>query len=196
MVDRMRKRGILYGLALNDANYPLSRKVNGSTERCPFYCKWVGMLERCYSEPFKIKWPTYAGCTVCDEWLTFSKFKSWMEKQDWQGKQLDKDILVKGNKVYSPETCVFVSAEINYFVRDSSGSRGEYPIGVSWHKINKKFVAQCKNPITKKGEQIGFFDNVEDAHMAWRRAKHKHAMALASKCDDSRVSDALIARYA
>ena len=73
------------------------------------------MLQRCYSESHLVRQPTYKGCSVCEEWLTFSNFKSWMEQQDWEGKQLDKDLLVYKNKIYSPETCVFVSSVINSF---------------------------------------------------------------------------------
>ena len=75
--------------------------------------------------------PTYKGCSVSEEWLRFSNFKRWMEKQDWDGKQLDKDILFEGNKVYSAETCVFVTSVVNSFTSDSGAKRGEWLIGVS-----------------------------------------------------------------
>ena len=110
--------GTVYGVGTNDAGYAIQvmesvRGANGKPKQriiwfCPFYRRWVHMLERCYSERYQEKKPTYIGCTVCEEWLRFSNFKSWMETQDWEGKHLDKDLLVEGNKIYSPDTCILV----------------------------------------------------------------------------------------
>ena len=88
------------------------------------------MLARCYSAKFQEHCPTYTGCTVAEDWLKFSNFKDWMEKQQWEGKQLDKDILFEGNKVYGPDTCVFVSPMVNTFTIDSGAARGKWLIGV------------------------------------------------------------------
>jgi len=123
----------------------------------PFYSRWKGMLVRCYSAKYHAKRPTYIGCTVCDEWLTFSNFKSWMEKQDWKGKELDKDILVIGNKLYSPELCVFVTKLTNSFILDRASSRGSYPLGVYFDKKEGKIRAICKNPFSGKCEHLGYF---------------------------------------
>lgn len=80
------------------------------------------MLERCYSEKLLESNPSYIGTSVCSEWLYATAFKEWMEKQNWQGKSLDKDIIVPGSKLYSPDTCAFVSQATNLFVtaRDAS----------------------------------------------------------------------------
>lgn len=135
---------LVCGVGINDADYVVQRKetigyVNGKHKQklvwtCPYYRVWTNMLVRCYSTKKQEKYPTYKGCTVSDEWLTFSVFKSWMEKQDWDGKQLDKDLLFEGNKVYSAETCVFVTKEVNMFTTERCAARGEWPIGVNWHK--------------------------------------------------------------
>lgn len=111
-----RKIGIVFGVGINDVGR-VSNNKNGANYRCPFYARWHSMITRCYSEKFQYKNPSYIGCSVCDEWLTFSNFKRWMEQQDWHGKDLDKDILVKGNRVYSPETCMFVDRKTNISVR-------------------------------------------------------------------------------
>lgn len=103
----------VYGVGINDANYQITPIINGRQVMCPIYQAWSGMLERCYSGKYQAKKPTYIGCAVCNEWLTFSKFRAWMLKQDWQGKQIDKDIRVKGNKIYSAETCMFVTNKEN-----------------------------------------------------------------------------------
>lgn len=85
------RRKIL-GVAINDAEYVVTAKVDGVKISCPYYKVWANMLQRCYNKKEQERYPNYAGCTVCDEWLTFSTFKSWMERQDWRGKHLDKDI--------------------------------------------------------------------------------------------------------
>lgn len=201
----MRTRGLVFGVAFNDADYDITRydvvlSKDGERKRkqvwmCPFYRTWVEMLRRCCSEKLKAKRPTYKLCTVCDEWLTFSNFKVWMEAQDYEGKQLDKDLLFQGNKVYSPTTCVFVSRAVNAFVIESNASRGEYLIGVSWHKAIQKFMATCSNPISKKGETIGYFTSEVEAHQAWLKRKLQHAKMLAAEHDDPRVAKALVERY-
>ena len=153
------------------------------------------MLKRCYSAKLQECYPTYRGCTVSEDWLVFSKFKAWMEKQDWEGKDLDKDILIEGNKVYSAETCVFVTRMVNTFIIDSGAARGEWKIGASWHKKKNKFQSMCKNPFTKKLEYLGYFDCEQAAHEAWRKRKLELAHELAAIQTDPRVAKALIDRY-
>ncbi len=107
------KRSGVCGIGINDADYKVLPRVNGKQLICPYYQRWVSMIKRCYSEKTQERQPTYKGCTVCDEWLTFSNFKVWMEKQDWRGKQLDKDVIMSGNKVYSPDYCSFITQKEN-----------------------------------------------------------------------------------
>lgn len=107
------KRKLIYGVALNDSWYNVNYKSVGVTFSCPYYTRWVAMLRRCYSSSYKAKKTTYRDCSCCDDWLVFSVFRSWMEQQDWEGKELDKDIRVRGNKLYSPTTCLFVSTKDN-----------------------------------------------------------------------------------
>ena len=105
---------LVYGVGINDAEYVVVKReevgnVDGKRKRktvwrCPFYKTWSSMLRRCYSTKYQERCPTYMGCSVSEEWHTFSVFRNWMESQDWQDTQLDKDLLVEGNKVYSPET--------------------------------------------------------------------------------------------
>lgn len=191
-----RKRTLVHGFGINDANYNVMSRINGCQVMYPFYRRWANVLERCFSKKLKDKYPSYIGCSIHHEWLTFSKFKAWMEKQDWRGKELDKDLLIPRNKTYSPEACVFVDVMTNLFTTDSAASRGEWPIGVSFCKRSKKFLSQCCNPFSKKREFLGYFTCPEQAHEAWRRRKHELACQLASLQADNRVGDALRARYA
>lgn len=115
--------------------------------------------------------------------------------QDWQNKQLDKDLLIEGNKVYSPETCVFVSGMVNTFTTDCSAARGEWLIGVYWDKKSDKFQSRCSNPFTKKREYLGYFDCELEAHETWLKRKLELAYELSSIQVDQRVAEALIERY-
>jgi len=129
------------------------------------------MLNRCYGKVHQDKFPTYKGCTVCDEWLVFSNFMLWMENQDWVGKQLDKDILIQGNKIYGPDTCLFVPEKINYLFCSSAERKGEYPIGVSLFKRDGTFKAQCK--LNGKQMHIGYYKTVSAAFDAYKQFKYK-----------------------
>ena len=187
----MGARGLICGVGINDADYDISRVVNGVDVKCNFYKRWYYVLNRCYSEKVHARQPRYVGCSVSNDWLTFSNFKRWMEKQDWHGKQLDKDILIRGNKVYSEGACVFVSATVNSFV---VGDDTDFS-GATWCKRELKFRAQCRNPITGKNVQLGYFSCRHEAHLAWKKRKHEYACQLAGLQTDERVANALRTRY-
>lgn len=191
----MRKRSLTFGVGINDADYDVNPTILGEQVNCPYHARWRNMLNRCYNKKYHEKQPTYIGCTVCEEWLTFSNFKAWMEKQDWVGKELDKDILVEGNKEYSPENCLFVSSDTNKLLTDRANDRGDCLLGVTLHKRDRKFQARCSNG---KGRQIqlGYFDDEISAHLAWKAYKHKLACKLADEQTDSRVAEALRKRFA
>ena len=100
------------------------------------------MLVRCYSDTSKKKNPTYEGCEVSENFKSYEYFYDWCQKQigfankDWH---LDKDLLVKGNKIYSESTCIFIPSEINLLLTKCTASRGEHLIGVCWDKAKKAF---------------------------------------------------------
>lgn len=180
---------LVYGKGINDSTEPTEKRINGKRVICPFYETWRGMLKRCYSDKCLSKHPTYVGCTVCDEWLYFSKFKSWMQSQDYNNKPLDKDLLVQDNKIYSPDTCVFVSREINNFLTTRAKVRGDYPIGVSLSKTGK-YVSQLRE--NGKLKYFGSYDTPMEAHYQWQINKILHAEALIAKTDDARVAGGLM----
>jgi hypothetical protein len=183
---------IRFGVGINDADYNLGYVLeSGRRILCPFYKRWDAMLTRCYSEDSLAKWPTYNGCSVCEEWLLFSNFKKWMISQDWEGNHLDKDILIPGNKIYSPETCCFISPEVNTLLVYSKTRIGKYPIGVSYHKASKKYFAQCA--ASGKHVNIGIFDTAEDAENAYRTYKSNHVKEVALlHIEDKKLYAALI----
>ena len=173
----------VYCVGYLGANTDAPTKVNG--RNCTLYTKWTGMLKRCYSEKQQIKQPTYIGCTVSDEFKDYSKWVEWYDncpyKQD--GWHLDKDLLIKGNKVYSEYTCVFLPKEINLALTTSSKSRGEYLIGVCWHKASKSFVAQV-NRNKGKPERLGYFKTEIEAFNSYKKAKEEYLKELADKYKD------------
>ena len=207
MGERMKTKTkrLVCGVGNNNADYVVQKfepigRVGGKQKQklvwcCPYYRAWKSMIERCYSDKFQEKYPTYKGCSVSNEWLTFSNFRAWMEKQDWEGNQLDKDILSIGNRVYSAKTCVFVSPMVNIFTIDSGATQGEWMIGVNWDKQAGKFRAQCSNPFTKKQENLGLFTCEQQAHQAWAKRKLELAHELAAIQEDPRIAKALIDRY-
>lgn len=96
------------------------------------------MLERCYDPYYMNKYPTYIDCYVCKEWHCFQNFAEWWEENIYdcnnEEMHLDKDILIKGNKMYSPKTCIIVPQRINLLFTKRQNERGKYPIGVREHK--------------------------------------------------------------
>lgn len=191
---------LLYGFGIMDANYKVYKtaKINGKKKiiwTCPFYSKWTSMFKRCYNEKSLAKQPTYKGCSVVPEWHYFMTFRAWMEKQDWQNKHLDKDVLFPGNKIYGPDTCVFVDAKVNLFISERQNHRGQWPIGVHFMKAVGKFQANCKDVITGKRKHLGLYFTPEEAHKAWLTFKLEQAKILADEQKDARVSKALIERY-
>ena len=200
----MKTKRLVHGVGVNDADYVVCERVTiGYKEgkqkqkvvwECPFYLKWRDMLRRCYSLKLQEKYPRYSGCKVCDDWLYFSKFKTWMETQEWEGKQLDKDILSHGNKIYSPTTCVFISKRLNVFLTERNHYRGEYLIGVSKTARDKgKYRADCNDGAGQRF--LGLFDTELEAHQAWLTCKLEIAYRLAEQEKDPRIASALIARY-
>lgn len=165
-----------------------SRDENG--EILDSYKCWYTMLSRCYSAKVQEKHPTYKGCYVCDEWLYYPNFKNWYNENyyeiDNKTSQIDKDILVKGNKIYSSDTCVFVPSFINTLFIKCQKTRGELPIGVHYHKRDKKYMARLR--VFKDGKEtrkyLGSFDTADEAFKAYKKAKEDYIKEVADEYKD------------
>lgn len=183
------KRKPVFGVGINNSAYKVYAQINGKQVACPYYRRWVDMLQRCYCPKFQEKNPTYIGCAVAKEWLTFSAFREWMAAQDWAGKQLDKDLLVPNNKEYSPGNCLFVSSAINNILTDSAAKRGGLPQGVCWHKMTGKYRAYCR--VNGRQKYLGYFDKVKDAEVAYLEFKSELVIQTA-EFEDGSTRGALI----
>jgi hypothetical protein len=161
---------------------------------CPFYKAWISMISRCYSKNSIKKYPTYADCSVVSEWHTLSKFSEWMAIQDWRGKDLDKDLLVSGNKVYGPDTCVFVSSYINTMITGTTKSRNDLPIGVSVFcrpykdgGVRYKATASFRS----KATHIGYYRTPEEARKAYKIKKAEYMFSVADFSEENKSESIL-----
>ena len=188
----MALRKLVRGVGVNDADYAVAAMIGGHKMTCHFYAIWVDMFTRCYSKKYHSKKPTYIDCEVDKEWHLFSNFRRWMESQDWNEKEIDKDILIIGNKMYSPKTCVFVEKSINALLTHIRSSKGIYPVGVNFndgHK-SKKYISRCL--VDGKRKHLGRFATPEEAGSAYNAAKHGEIMRVALLQKDERIKSGLI----
>lgn len=159
------------------------------------YQVWCDMIIRCYSKNSASKTPTYKDCYVCDEWHNFQNFAEWHKRESKGGVeklQIDKDLKLIGNKVYSPETCILVSHQVNSFTTDRRASRNGSLIGASWSKQKGKYASYCNRPFSDKMDYLGYFDSEIAAHMAWRNRKYEYAIMLANQQEREEVKAALL----
>ena len=153
---------------------------------------WKNMLKRCYSEVSFKKSPSYEQCLTSETFNHYQQFKTWCNQQLGFGNtgwELDKDILVKGNKVYSEDTCCFVPKEINLLLVKHDKGRGNYSLGVDYHKSRKQFRARCSD------KHLGWFNTEIEAFNAYKTAKEDYIKSLANKWKDQidpKVYDALM----
>ena len=167
------------GVGILGTKYPPSMSGRNTKE----YDLWKSMLRRCYSDAYKKKNPTYEGCKVSDNFKYYEYFYEWCHKQigfDVNGFELDKDLLIKGNKVYSEDSCVFIPPEINLVLVKRTISRGNHLIGVSWNNASKAFVAQV-NKNKGKQEYLGSFKTELEAFEAYKEVKENYIKEQAEK---------------
>ena len=165
----------------------LKHRVNGiGNKRTKQYNAWVNMLTRCYSEKYLKEHPTYSGCNVSKLFECYSDFYDWCESQTGFGEfgfQLDKDLLIKGNKLYSENTCVCIPQEINKIFTKRNNLRGDLPIGVYYNDDMRKFSATV-NLNTGKPVRIGFYNTEVEAFNAYKEVKEEHIKNMADKWKD------------
>jgi len=176
---------LVHGLGFNSGEYP-AYILGKPTEE---YDSWKSMLSRC-SEAFWVKNPTYVGTTCSENFKSYSYFYKWYHQQQSKGARdvkgnkwcLDKDILVKGNKLYSEDTCVFVPQRINTLLINSGAIRGEFPVGVTLDKRGTKYTARCCGADGRK--VLGYFNTAEEAFHAYKVFKENLIKQVANEYKD------------
>lgn len=158
-------------------------KYNASINRkcTKYYDVWKGILERCYDPKYIEKRPTYIGCEVHESWHDFQVFAKWADENYYEieGERiaLDKDILCKGNKIYSPDTCVFVPTRINSLFTKNNKCRGNLPVGVSYK--NQKYVTSCNT--NEKRKHLGYYNTPEEAFQVYKKFKEQYIKEVAEE---------------
>jgi len=184
----------VYGVGFIGAGKYTSQIVRGNNNPC--YDSWKDMLKRCYSEDTRSR-KYYFGCTVDNEWLNYQNFAEWYYSNiKCSGRvEVDKDLLIKGNKIYSAKTCSLVPQQINtLFSGAGKKYRGKYPLGVHFSKERKQFAARLE----RRGEaktHLGWFTTAEDAFLCYKHHKEIHVKETANKFKDmisEEVYDALM----
>lgn len=168
---------MVYGVGIAGNKYKTVDENSKSTRE---YMTWYHIIQRCYSDKLKEKQPTYRDIVVCSDWLLYENFYEWLHSQPnfdkwYYGKRwaVDKDILVKGSKIYSPETCCLIPQNVNCLFLKREAERGEYPIGVRYRE-DKGFVAFCRNPFIDKSEEIGSYSTPKNAfYLGYKPYKEK-----------------------
>lgn len=162
-------------IGINDAKYSITN--------CPYYRKWRGIIERCCHNN------RYKNHVICDEWIYFSNFKLWMENQDWENKILTKTLLSPKNNLYSPDYCVFVDHEIANIISIPNKRKYNYPIGVFYDSLAKKYVSRFNN---SKKLSTKYFKTISEAHKFWQLCKIKHIIEFANQQSDTKIIKALL----
>lgn len=142
---------------------------------------WGKMLARCYCPLTQEKKPSYVGCSVDERFLNFQEFAAWASRQVGVdlGWQLDKDILVIGNRVYGPDTCVMAPPELNKAMRRVAIKKDGLPIGVTLTQKGKPYRSVVR--LNNDRLDLGRYDTIEQAYLVHLEAKCRHMRYLANK---------------
>lgn len=178
----------VYNIGIIGNKYPI--RINGNIIK--EYQAWHDMMQRCFSNSYR----TYEDVTCCDEWLLYENFYEWLHSQENFNKWLlgdkwavDKDILIKGNKVYSPKTCCLVPHNVNSLFVKRDMNRGNLPIGVSLPSGRNKYLAHTSKNDGCKSMYLGFYDTIESAFNAYKKYKEQHIKNVAKKeFDDGNIT--------
>ena len=168
---------VMYGLGYHGILY-----TNSDEES---YKRWHVMMNRCYNEKVHELYPEYKDCFVCDEWLNYSNYKLWYNEHQQEINafdetfDMDKDILIKGNKIYSPETVCFVPHVINTLFVNGRNNRGDYPLGVYYENDRKKYRAGIS--FLGKRIKLGTFDTAEEAFARYKEYKEDFIKDMAEQ---------------
>ena len=190
-IKGLQRSNVLRG-TVNDYMYPNVEGVGilgvPKSEVCSkslSYDRWKKMIVRCYSENYHSIRGSYKDCSVCDEWLNYSNFKSWFALNYKEGYDLDKDLLVQGNRVYSPETCCFIPPKLNSLIVEKQ--RGTCGMGVSKRRKKNSSEYNGLYNISFAGKYIGRVSNQEQAENLYKEFKKLYFEEYADIAEESGI---------
>lgn len=162
-----------------------SKTVNKMSKE---YIAWYNILVRCYEEKIYNKYQSYEQCEICEEWKYYWNFYDWLHSQSnfekWKNGTswaVDKDIIIKNNKIYSPQTCCLVPKEVNNLLLKSEQTRGDLPIGVTYRKSDGMYEAQCSDPFLNKYITIGIYNTPQQAFKYYKQYKENILQRMANQ---------------
>ena len=151
------------------------------------YKIWNHMFQRCYNEKIRHKNVSYKDCTICEEWHNFQNFCKWYDENYYEingeRMEVDKDILIKGNKIYSPENCVLVPKIINGLFERCFTTNRKLPLGVSYAQDRNKFQATCSNG-NQKTIHLGFYSSIKESFYVYKVYKEQLIKQIADEYKD------------
>lgn len=177
--NNRRGKILVWGIGINDVDAPTRWMENGKWVKDPYYSLWKGILERSYNPEYKKRNPTYISCTTHPDWHRFSKFKEWVDNQpqkDWRVLYLDKDLRVKGGKVYGPDTCCFLTPQENTIFRLSGNQLGSCRYRNDCAKSPWESLTNIGHRI--KGMYLGCYTTKEEAVVVAGRESIKRIMEV------------------
>lgn len=170
-------------------------KVSEKQKMTIYYQHWQSILQRCYDDKFQNKYPSYKGCIICEEWLNYQTFAKWFDENYYKVENdrmcVDKDILIKNNKLYSPDTCLIVPNRINTLFLKNDANRGKLLIGLDLHvyKDNIRYRAKCGR------KSLGIYSTQEEGFYVYKDAKENKIKSIAEEYKNKipkKVYDALL----
>tara|TARA_R100000988_G_scaffold9434_1_gene5332 strand:- start:15 stop:758 length:744 start_codon:yes stop_codon:yes gene_type:complete len=184
-------RELIYGVGINDVMIPYFTESR-------IWRQWGGIIRRTDKrDPNMHNYESYKDCTLDPRWYKLSVFKEWIEQwDDYGNKEVDKDILITGNKIYGPDTCLMVRPIVNSWFRPNA-AKGDLPRGVSWNtawrrgKSPNPYSAQI-TPIGGKRTGLGYYSTVEEASIVFESARKEQLKILIETETDLTVKNALI----
>jgi len=176
---------------INDSIYQMREEIDGITYLCPLYSTWAGLKDRTNK-----KVEGYEDCSICEDWRRYSNFRAWMVEQDWEDQEIDKDILIPGNRHYSPDTCAFVSRRMNNLFKTVHGSTSDLPMGVHYDNEPRRRNKPYGVRLVRFNERIrlGRYATVEEAYSVYLNAKADYIYDVAVLERDTRILPAIVAR--
>lgn len=190
--NNQRGKRLIYGIGINDVDAHTMWMENGKMMRDPYYHIWNGLLRRCYSPESQKQKPAYIGVNVHPDWHRFSKFKEWVDNQpqkDWRDLHMDKDLLVKGSKVYGPDTCCFLTHQENNIFRPSI-----VPLGHCRYRkdCRKTPWESCSTGGNRHGNHLGYYTTKEEGEVVAGRESIRRIMEIVNANPHQFIREAMM----